>query len=136
MTTIRIDAQALQESCRGNGDLPRSADVSSNRAEVAAGSGKLDRLVSIAEQTVVAHTLEAARQDVQEKASEKVLGFELQDLLLAAVGVVAPAQTHDATIEFEQAVVGQRDTMGVAGEVVEDASRPSKGFLAYTTHSW
>ena len=55
--------------------------------------------------------------------------MELQDLLPAAVSVVAPAQADDPLPESEQPLVGQRDAVRVAREVFEDLARSREGFL-------
>ena len=73
--------------------------------------------VAVGEQAEVPDTDEAAGEDVQEEAAEELIGFEGHDLDGVAVGVVLPAQAHDALVEADETVVGKRHAVGVAPEV-------------------
>ena len=46
-----------------------------------------------------------------------------------AVGVVLPVKGHALAIEGEQAVIADRDAMGVAPEIAQDGGRPTEGRL-------
>jgi hypothetical protein len=85
--------------------------------------------VPVAEQSVVAYTMESAGQDVQDEAAQQLGRWESEDLLLATVGGVAPAQSHKTIAKTEEPIVGQRDTVSVAGKVVQDLLRTAEGFL-------
>jgi hypothetical protein len=49
--------------------------------------------------------------------------------LLAAVGIVAPAEAEALSVEGQQAMVGDGDAMGIATEVVQDMGRAGEGRL-------
>ena len=57
---------------------------------------------------------EAAGQDVQEEAAEKLFGGK-SDLLLAA-----GAEGDEVGIEGDEALIGETDAMGVAAEIAKD----------------
>jgi hypothetical protein len=85
--------------------------------------------VAVAEEAVVTDPLEASRQDVEDESAEEIDGVEAEDFSFAAVSVVAPSQSDDAVVEPEQAIVGEGDAVGVAGEVIEDVARAAEGLL-------
>jgi hypothetical protein len=69
-------------------------------------------------QAVIAELVEAGRQDVLEEAPDELVaghGF----LALAVGGAVLVAIGHGLVIDGEDAVVGDGDAEGVAGEIVE-----------------
>ena len=74
----------------------------------------------IGEHSVVAQPGEAAREHVQEEASDELTGVERHHLDLVAVRVVAPAEPHSFAVEVDEAVVGDGAFVGVAPEVGED----------------
>ncbi len=75
------------------------------------------------------HSTEATGQHVQDEASEEFGRGQPEGLLLAAMGVVTPAQANNSVAMAEQAIVGQRDTVGIASKVFQYLSRSSKRFL-------
>src|SRR5262249_54352305 len=69
-------------------------------------------------QGVIADLVEAGRQDVLEEASDElVAGHGL--LALAVGGAVLVAIGHRGVVDGQDAVVGDGDAEGVAGEIVE-----------------
>ena len=69
---------------------------------------------------------EAARQHVQQKAPNKLIGMHGQEPLLVVVSGVAPAERYGVVDERNEAVVGNRDAMGVGAEVSEHLIGPSE----------
>jgi hypothetical protein len=69
---------------------------------------------------------EAVRDDVEKKAPDEFLGRERHDLHAVAVGVVSPAEAHDAVGVADAPLVSDRDAVGVPTEVLEDLRRPGE----------
>ena len=88
--------------------------------------GELASAPSIAQQPVVAQPGKAAREHVQEEASDELAGVEAHHLELVAAGVVAPSETHLLGVEVDEAVVGDGALVGVAPEVGEDIGGAGK----------
>jgi hypothetical protein len=85
--------------------------------------------VAVSEEAVVTDALEATGQDVEDESAEEICGLKMEDSSFAAVRVIPPPQSDDAVVHAEQAIVGQGDAVGVAGEVVQDLPGPAKGLL-------
>src|ERR1700674_3754855 len=68
------------------------------------------------EQAVVADTVEAGRQHMDEEAADELVGGECHDLLpFATLGaIVLPLEGDAVTVERDQAAVGDGDAMSVA----------------------
>ena len=96
--------------------------------KVSASSHRLSTR-AIREQAEVANAHEATRHDVEQKASEEFVGVERQDLDTAMVGVVLPAESDAAVAVIDEAIVGQRDAVRVATEILEDLLGAGKGPL-------
>ena len=86
-------------------------------SEQGSTQGELASAPSIAQQPVVAQPGKAAREHVQEEASDELAGVEAHHLELVAAGVVAPSETHLHGVEVDEAVVGDSALVGVAPEV-------------------
>src|SRR3989449_4489565 len=78
---------------------------------------------------------EAVRDDVEKKATDEFLSRERHDLHAVAVGVVSPAETHDAVGVADEPLVGDRDGVGVPPRYSRTCVGPATGRLAYTTQS-
>ena len=78
--------------------------------------------MAVRQEAVVANTMKAIRQDMEEKATNELADFEAHDLALSttpfAVGL--PAEGHVGLIEGQQAAVRDRNPMGVAREISQD----------------
>ena len=94
------------------------------RLECRTGGGKPGPLVAAGKQPVVAQALEAGRQHVAQEASDEGVGRQAHRTL-AAGSVVAHPKAYLARIAAEQAVVRERQPMGIAGDVVEHSSNRS-----------
>jgi hypothetical protein len=77
----------------------------------------------------VADADQAFRQNMNKEPSQELVGRDRHDLLLAAGCVVFPAEGDAIILERDEAVVGDRDAMGVAGEVVQNVFRSTEGWL-------
>src|ERR1035438_929675 len=82
---------------------------------------------AVGEQAIAANAHEAFWQYMQEKAAEEVDRVESHDLLLAAVGIIAPEETDVLSVEGGDAVVGDGHAMGVAAEVAQHMFGAAEG---------
>jgi hypothetical protein len=57
---------------------------------------------------------EAARR----RLAQELLGGNGHDLVLAAVGIVSPAEGDAMVLESHEAMVGDGDAMGISGQIV------------------
>ena len=62
-------------------------------------------------------------------SAQELLGGNGHDLLLAAVGIVSPAEGDLLVFERHQAMVGDGDAMRVAGQIVENMFGTAEGRL-------
>jgi hypothetical protein len=69
----------------------------------------------ISQKAEEANTNEAMRQHMEKKAAQKLFGAHGHQLLLAAVGVILPAESDLVIRESNDPVVGDSHPMGVAG---------------------
>ena len=63
---------------------------------------------------------QAAGQHVKQESAQELMSGNGHDLLLAAVGIVSPSERDAIVLESHEAMVGDGDTMGIAGQVVEN----------------
>ena len=68
----------------------------------------------------MANADQAAGQNVEQKTAQELMGGNSHELLLAAVRIVSPAEGDTAVFKGHEAMVGDGDAMGVAGQVVEN----------------
>ncbi len=66
---------------------------------------------------------------MEEEAAEELDGVESESFFGGAVAVILPAERDAAVIDFQQAVVGDRDAVGVATEVLDDLCGAAEGAL-------
>src|SRR5258708_39885590 len=74
--------------------------------------------VSIAEEPVVANTVEPTRQNVEQKSPDELVRREGHDFLLIVVAVVSPVEFHLAIFDVDDPVIGNGDAVRVAGDMV------------------
>ena len=101
------------------GGCPRRSPAPRQRASTRA----------IGEQAEVANAHEAARHDVEQKASQEFVGLERQDLHAVVVGVVLPAEPDAAVVVIDEPIIRERDAVGVPPEVVEHLLGAGEGPL-------
>jgi hypothetical protein len=88
--------------------------------------------VAIGEESVVPNAREvppSAGQDVEEESPKELHCIEGHRALLVAISVVLPREADFAFLEGNEALVGDSDPVGIAGEVLEDLSRTSEGWF-------
>jgi hypothetical protein len=78
---------------------------------------------AIGQETEVTDAHETIRQDVEQKAFDKLVGVENRCLFPIAVLAIAIAQSDLAMIDREDPIVGKRHAVSVAAEIVENDLR-------------
>jgi hypothetical protein len=66
---------------------------------------------------------------VKQISAQELIGGNGHDFVLAAVGIVLPTEGDALVFEIHQAMVGDGDAMGVAGEIVENMVGTAEGRL-------
>jgi hypothetical protein len=90
-----------QESCPGVG-----------------GTAALLFAVAIAQEPVIANAVESTGEKVEEKSPNELLGGESHDFLLMVVAVVPPVELDLPVFDIHDPMIGNRDPVGVAADVV------------------
>lgn len=118
-TALRIvSADSCEESFRGfDGRRLRFG-----RLESRPRSSESFALVLGCKQPVVAHALEALRKDMAQKARDEFVGRQ-GDRALAAGPIVSRPQADMLVIGCDDALVRDRDAMGVSRQIVEHLRR-------------
>ncbi len=91
--------------------------------------GQQTGAVAVGEEAEVADAHKAARKQMQQEAPQELVCRQAHQLLLVAMGGVAPTEGDVAIGKVDQSVVGDRDTMGVSTEIAKDMLRASEGAL-------
>jgi hypothetical protein len=118
--------EAQHEGLHGFGG---TADRCGRMSEELAAARELGLARAVGQETEVADADEAVGHDMEQEAADELLGAERHHLDAIAVGVVLPAEADEAVVEAEEPVVGDRDAMGVAPEVVEHLRGAGEGPL-------
>ena len=63
---------------------------------------------------------------MQKEAAQELIGCHGHQFLFAAVGVILPAERHEAIGEVNDSMIGDGGTMGVAGQVMENVLRTAE----------
>src|SRR5712692_1108658 len=86
--------------------------------------------VSIAQEPVIANAVESTGEKVEEESPDELLGRERHDFLLIVVAVVPPVELDLPVFNLQDPMIGNRDPVGVAADVVHTCCGPAKGALA------
>ena len=68
------------------------------------------------QEAAVADADEAARQQVQQEAAQKLVHRESHQLLLVAVGRITPAESDLSVLVRHQTMIRDRDAVGVTAQ--------------------
>ena len=90
------------------------------RLESGADERELGGPAGVRQEPEVADAAEALWQNVEQKATDELIGFERHHLGLVVVTIVLPTEADMAILAGEQPAVGDRDPMGVAPEISEN----------------
>ena len=72
---------------------------------------------------------QATGQNVQQESAQELMGGNGHDLLLAAAGIVSPAERDAIALKGHETMVGDGDAVGIAGQVVENMFGAAEGRL-------
>lgn len=86
--------------------------------------------MTVAEQAEVTDAHEARGQAVAEEATDELSGFERHDSRLVVVASIPPAERDVPCFEFEEAMIGDGDLVGVTAEIREPLRGPPEGRLS------
>ena len=70
------------------------------------------------------------RQDLEKEPADKLVGLEGHSLLTVMVGLIPPEEGDWAVSDGEDAVISDRDPMGISAEVLKDPLGAIEGWLA------
>ena len=85
--------------------------------------------VSIAQEPVIANAVESTGENVEQESPNELLGRERHDFLLIVVAVVPPVEPDLAVFDLQDPMIGNRDPVGVAADVVHHLLGASEGRL-------
>jgi len=83
----------------------------------------------VGEESEVADANQSLGQNVDQESAQKLLCRNGHDLLLAAVRVVFPAKRDSIILEGDESMVRDRDTMGIACQVMQNMLGAAEGWL-------
>src|SRR6267154_1466781 len=83
------------------------------RLESGADERELGGPAGVRQESEVTDAAEALGQNVEQKATDELIGFERHHLGLVVVTIVLPTEADMAILAGEQPAVGDRDPMGV-----------------------
>src|SRR5208337_492904 len=103
------------------------AFVGRSHAQELAAMLQLLFAVSIAEEPVIANAVESTGENVEEESPDELLRRESHGFLLIVVTVVPPVELDLSVFDIQQSMVGNRDSVGVAAQVVDHLLRSGEG---------
>ena len=74
-------------------------------------------------------TDETARQDMQQEATQELIGRQREESFLVSMSGVSPAKRDLVILEGNESGIGNRNAMGVSAEIAHTCSGPPKGGL-------
>ena len=84
---------------------------------------------SIAQEPIVADAMESRGEDVEEESPDELLGCENHGLLLIVVSIVPPLEADLPVVDIHDPMVGNRDTVRVAPDVIHHLLGSGEGRL-------
>jgi hypothetical protein len=94
--------------------------------EESLGSGELGVEVAAGGESVMADADEVLGQNVQQESPEELDGVECERSAATLFGMIPDGEGDTAVTHLDDAMVRQRDAVGVAAEVTEDDLRPAE----------
>jgi len=86
--------------------------------------------VSVGQEAKVTDANIACRQDMKKEPSDKLVGLEGHSLLTGMVGIIPPEEGNLAVAEGEDAVISDRDPVGISAEILKDPLGAIEGWFA------
>ncbi len=84
---------------------------------------------AVGEEAEVADAYEAAREQMQQKAPQELIDGQRHQLLLVAMGRIAPAEGDVAVFQSNESVVRNGNTMGIGAEISQGMLGAAEGTL-------
>src|SRR5260221_1218470 len=131
---LRNGAAAIDTDCKVGGEraiafaaiVGRLAGTSVTAIEQPLTESDVVGAVAIGEKAIVADTMEAVWQSVQQKAADEIIGIECHHLGDAALSVVFPGEAHLPLGEREEPAVCRGKPMGKAAEISQHPVRATR----------
>jgi hypothetical protein len=82
--------------------------------------------VAVGQESVIADSHEAFGEHVKKEAAKEFYAIESHGVLAVPVAVVLPPEADVPVFQSDEALVGDGDPVGVAGQVLEDLLGPSE----------
>ena len=105
------------------------AFVGRSHAQQLAAMLQLLFAVSIAQESVIANAVESTGENVEEESPDELLRRESHDFLPIVVAVVAPVEFDPPVFDIHDPMIGNRDPVRVAADVVHHLLGSGKGRL-------
>ena len=99
------------------------------RADELTTPGDVTPTNTVGQKAIMADPNQTTGKNVQEKSAKEVLGLQGQDFRAIALGPILPSESHTTVFERDDPIVGDRDSMGVAAQVIQHLVRPGHGRL-------
>ena len=84
---------------------------------------------AVGEQSEVADADQALGQNVDQVPAQKLICGDRHDLLLATVRIIFPAKRDSISLEGNQSMVRDGDSMRITSEIVQDMLGTAEGWL-------
>jgi len=84
---------------------------------------------TVREQPIMAETLEARGQDMEQEPPDELDGIEGHQSAAVPMGIVFPPQGHPPVLQRQQAPMRDRHAMRIAREILQSLSRTTTGWL-------
>jgi len=97
-----------------------------SHAEKLAAMLQLLLAVSIAEEPVVANTVEPTRQNVEQKSPDELVRRKGHGFLLIVIAVVSPTKFHLTLFDVDESMIGNGHPVGVAADIVHHLLWPGE----------
>jgi hypothetical protein len=81
------------------------------------------------QEPVIANAAESTGENVEEESPNELFGRESHNFLLIVVAVVPPVELHLPVFDLQDPMIGNRDPVGVAANVVHHLLGPGEGCL-------
>jgi len=85
--------------------------------------------VTVGEKSEGANANKTAGQHMQQKAAQELWCRERHHSFAISVGIISPAENNLIVSESDQAMVGDGDAVGIAGEIAEDMMGTAEGWF-------
>ena len=85
--------------------------------------------VSIAQEPVIANAVESTGENVEEESPDELLARERRDFLLIVVAVVAPVERDLPVFDIHDPMIGNRDPVRVAADVIPEVQNADPTIL-------